>query len=71
VSAVFVINIEVDDQSAAQIFTHVLPLCRAHHLTSYDAIYLELAVRRQLPLATLDDALRKAAKKLGVALLGR
>lgn len=48
-----------------------LTLCRAHGLTSYDAVYLELAVRRQLPLATLDDNLRKAAKGVGVELLGK
>jgi predicted nucleic acid-binding protein len=45
-------------------------LFRAHQLTSYDAIYLDLAVRRDLPLATLDAALRKAAGNLGVKLLG-
>jgi predicted nucleic acid-binding protein len=45
-------------------------LCRAHRLTSYDAIYLDLAIRRGLPLATLDADLRKVAKKLGVSLLG-
>ena len=39
-------------------------------LTSYDAMYLDLAVRLNLPLATLDDDLRKTAKKLGVSLLG-
>jgi predicted nucleic acid-binding protein len=34
--------------------------------TNYDALYLELAIRRHLPLATLDELPRKAAKKLGV-----
>jgi len=34
-------------------------------------MYLDLAVRSQLPLATLDGDLRKAAKKLGVRLLGK
>jgi len=48
-----------------------LPLCRAHRLTSYDAIYLDLAQRGRLPLSTLDEPLRKAAKKLGVKLLGK
>ncbi len=38
-------------------------------LAMADAIYLDLAIRRSLPLATLDDDLRKAAKKLGVGLL--
>ena len=65
------LDIEVDSDSAERAFDHLLPLCRAHQLTSYDAMYLDLAVRRQLPLATLDEPLRKAAKKMGVKLLGR
>lgn len=40
----------------------------AHHgLTAYDAAYLELALRRRLPLATRDDALVRAMAKAGVA----
>ena len=62
--------IERDDEAPNRAFTHLLALCRTHRLTSYDAIYLELAIRRSLPLATLDDDLRKIAKKLGVGLLG-
>jgi predicted nucleic acid-binding protein len=65
------LDIERDDQAPARAFVHLLPLCRTHQLTSYDAIYLDLAIRRDLPLATLDGDLRKAAKKLGVRLLGR
>ena len=64
------LGIERDDEAPDRAFAHLLPLCRAHRLTSYDAIYLELAIRRSLPLATLDDDLRRAAKKLGVGLLG-
>jgi predicted nucleic acid-binding protein len=41
-----------------------------HRLTSYDAAYLELAMRTALPLATLDQDLRKAASAEGVSLLG-
>jgi predicted nucleic acid-binding protein len=64
-------KLEIDTEAPERAFTHILPLCRAHQLTSYDAVYLDLAVRRQLPLATLDEPLRKAAKKLGVKLLGK
>ena len=63
------LGIERDDEAPRRAFTHLLAMCRRHRLTSYDAIYLDLAVRRSLPLATLDD-LRKTAKKLGVRLLG-
>lgn len=64
-------QIEVDDEASARAFSHLLPLCRSHGLTSYDAMYLDLAQRRGLPLATLDEPLRKAAKKLGIKLLGK
>jgi predicted nucleic acid-binding protein len=64
------LGIERDNQAPDRAFTHLLALCRTHRLTSYDAIYLDLAIRRSLPLATLDEDLRKAAGKLGVALLG-
>ena len=39
-------------------------------LSPYDAAYLELAQRRKLPLATLDQQLRAAGKALGLGLLG-
>lgn len=41
----------------------------AHALTAYDAVYLELAARRKLPLATLDAALVKAARMARLAVL--
>jgi predicted nucleic acid-binding protein len=65
------LDIESESDPAERAFDHILPLCRTHRLTSYDALYLDLAVRRGLPLATLDESLRKAAKKLGVKLLGK
>ncbi len=64
------LGIERDDEGADRAFTHLLALCRSHRLTSYDAIYLDLAIRRNLPLATLDNELRRTAGKLGVRLLG-
>jgi len=47
----------------------VLALGEKHSLTVYDAAYLELVQRRQLPLGTLDTELRKAAQLEGIALL--
>lgn len=64
------LGIERDDEAPDRAFTHLLTLCRTHRLTSYDAIYLDLAIRRSLPLATLDDDLRRTARKLSVVLLG-
>ncbi len=63
--------IQVDDQLSSRSFDHILPLSRTHNLTTYDAAYLDLAIRRGLPLASLDDDLRRAAKKVGVKLLGK
>jgi predicted nucleic acid-binding protein len=48
----------------------LIALARKHRLTAYDASYLELAMRRRLPLATLDAALIAAAGAEGVPLVG-
>jgi predicted nucleic acid-binding protein len=47
----------------------LLALARAHNLSSYDASYLDLSMRKGLPLATLDTRLREAAKKTDVPIL--
>ena len=57
--------IDVDPISPARAWGPVLDLAAAHDLTAYDATYLELAMRRRLPLATLDRALRAAAHAEG------
>ncbi len=66
-----VLDIQVDDEVSRRAFDHILPLCRSHGLTSYDAAYLDLVIRRQLPLASLDDALRQAVTSLGMPVLGK
>ena len=45
-------------------------LAQRHRLTFYDAAYLELAQRETIPLATLDQALARAAIAEGVPLIG-
>lgn len=52
-------------------WSSTMHLATAHRLTTYDAAYLELAKRRGLPLATLDQELRTAATAEGVPLLAR
>ncbi len=44
------------------VWRQMLPLAMKHGLTVYDATYLELAIRKQLPLATLDESLAAAAR---------
>ncbi|MSR86763.1 PIN domain-containing protein [Candidatus Peribacteria bacterium] len=58
--------IRTDDRSDPWTFDSILPIARKYGLTAYDAAYLELAIRRGLPLATLDKKLRAAAKEAGV-----
>jgi predicted nucleic acid-binding protein len=57
-----------DDETAARAWSEISHVARAHNLSAYDAAYLELAIRRGLPLASLDDKLKAAAKSVGVAL---
>ncbi len=58
--------IVADSLTSNQCFNHISSLSRAYNLSSYDAAYLELAIRETIPLGTLDKALRKAAKKAHV-----
>ncbi len=44
-------------------------LALSHRLSVYDCVYLELAERKGLPLATLDEEMRAAAKRLGISVL--
>jgi predicted nucleic acid-binding protein len=66
-----VLPISIDADTDRQAWGATLRLAGRHRLTLYDAAYLELAQRRGLPLATLDQELRDAAAAEGVILLGR
>jgi predicted nucleic acid-binding protein len=61
--------ITIDAETAGRAWREILALARAERLTAYDAAYLELAVRRGLPLATKDEALLGAARRVGVPVL--
>ena len=54
----------IDSIPAEQVFGPVQALCRAHRLTPYDALYVELAMRTQSTLATLDQP-QDAARAMG------
>jgi predicted nucleic acid-binding protein len=62
--------IAIDADTGTFAWTTTLRLAERFTLTVYDAAYLELAQRRSLPLATLDEPLRAAGHALGVPLLG-
>jgi predicted nucleic acid-binding protein len=61
--------IVIDEQTPKLALGTVLDLARSERLSAYDAGYLELAMRRGIPLATKDDALAKVARRVGVMLL--
>jgi predicted nucleic acid-binding protein len=63
-----VLPIVVDGETTARAWGDTLGLARAHNLSAYDAAYLELAMRRGLPLATLDEKLKAAAAAVGVSM---
>lgn len=53
--------ITTDTETAPRAFQEILTLAASQRLTTYDAAYLELAIRRGIPLATKDKALIRAA----------
>jgi predicted nucleic acid-binding protein len=65
-----VLPIRIDRSTLVHAWRSTLELADRLNLTLYDACYLELAQRRELPLATLDKDLRKAANALDIPLLG-
>ncbi len=60
------VRISPDTATFPRALMETLSLARRYRLSSYDASYLELALRLGLPLATLDRDLLKAARKAGV-----
>ncbi len=63
------LDAEVDGETGHRAARATLALARDGKFSVYDAAYLELALRRGLPLATLDGDLAKAARKAGVPVL--
>ncbi|MFN7935770.1 MAG: type II toxin-antitoxin system VapC family toxin [Bryobacteraceae bacterium] len=63
------LSVAVDENSPRLAATRIADIARIHELTVYDAAYLELAVRKQIPLATRDQSMRRAARRLGIPLL--
>lgn len=61
--------IAIDEATSQRALHEVLALARAERLTTYDAAYLELAMRLGVPLATRDRELSRAAAKLGTTVI--
>jgi len=62
------LSIQVEHESPERMFKEVVSLAREQEISTYDASYLDLAMRRDLPLATRDSALVKAAHRCGIPL---
>jgi predicted nucleic acid-binding protein len=63
------IRMTCDFETGPAYIEKLLRLCNDYNISSYDAAYLELAGRKKAVLCTLDENLRAAAKKYGVAVL--
>ncbi len=63
------IPIIVEQELPERMIKEIFALARAHKLSTYEASYLDLAMRNGLPLATVDKNLIKAAKKSQVVIL--
>ena len=63
------LDIRLDKTEITSRWIPLIQLARAHRLSLYDSIYLDLAMRERLPLATVDTALARAAQAVGVALI--
>jgi predicted nucleic acid-binding protein len=64
-----ILPVELESVNTEDVFRRVQDLSRRHGLTAYDAAYLDLAATTGLPLATLDEALLRACKQVGIALV--
>lgn len=60
------LEIEIIDEPQSRSLSEVAMLARPHQLTSYDAVYLESAIRLGSQLFTLDHNLLKACEAAGV-----
>ena len=58
--------IVTDAETESRALREILALARSENLTTYDASYLELALRRGMKLATLDKPLIRAAARCGI-----
>jgi predicted nucleic acid-binding protein len=59
----------VDDEGPSRALNSISQLAEKYNLSVYDAVYLELALRKGLPLASRDTALNKAGRSAGIETL--
>ena len=59
----------VEQEPPERMIKEIFALAREHRLSSYDASYLDLAMRKGQPIATLDKNLIAAAKRSKVPIV--
>ena len=64
------LSLTVDEEIVQTAFRKTSELAEKQGLSVYDAVYLEAAIRRKLPLGSRDAPLRAAAKRCGIRLRG-
>lgn len=60
--------ITVQQETPERMIKEIFALAREYYISSYDASYLDLAMRNGVPIATQDSGLKKAAKRCNVPL---
>lgn len=61
------LQIRYDAESPRVATSRIAQIAEHHGLTVYDAAYLELALRKGHPLATLNSKMKDAASRLGIS----
>jgi len=69
ITLLFQLPIIVEHQRPERLMTNLLALARSNDLSSYDASYLDLSMRKGIPIATLDTRLITASKKADIPIL--
>jgi len=62
--------IVIEQDQPERMMKEIMALARRHNLSSYDASYLDLSMRMDIPIATLDNNLRAAAQRSQVSIVG-
>lgn len=69
IALLFELPITVDQEPPERMIKEIFALAREHKLSTYDASYLDLAMKKGIPIATLDNHLITAAKRSNVSIM--
>jgi len=60
--------IRIEPAISSERLPQLVSMARQHGLSVYDTLYLDIALEQELPLATIDKQMKRAARKMGVEL---